>query len=53
MTNLEDISLAGLLSGVLDLAAREFSAKGFLIQLIIHIFCVGLTIALIVSHLSR
>jgi uncharacterized membrane protein YagU involved in acid resistance len=32
---------------------REFSAKAFLTQLIIHIFCVGLPIALIVSHLSR
>jgi len=32
---------------------REFSAKAFLIQLIIHIFCVGLPIALIVSHFSR
>jgi len=32
---------------------REFSTKAFLSQLIIHIFCVGLPIALIVSHLSR
>jgi hypothetical protein len=32
---------------------REFSAKAFLTQLIIHIFCVGLPIALVVSHLSR
>jgi hypothetical protein len=32
---------------------REFSARAFLTQLIIHIFCVGLPIALIVGHLSR
>jgi uncharacterized membrane protein YagU involved in acid resistance len=32
---------------------REFSTKAFLTQLIIHIFCVGLPIALIVSHFSR
>lgn len=32
---------------------REFSTKAFLTQLIIHIFCVGLPIALVVSHLSR
>jgi hypothetical protein len=32
---------------------REFSAKAFLTQLIIHIFCVGLPIALVVSRLSR
>jgi len=32
---------------------RKFSAKAFLTQLIIHIFCVGLPIALIVSHFSR
>ena len=32
---------------------REFSAKAFLTQLIIHIFCVGLPIALVVSYLSR
>jgi uncharacterized membrane protein YagU involved in acid resistance len=34
-------------------AKREFSAKAFLTQLIIHIFCVGLPIALVVSYLSR
>jgi uncharacterized membrane protein YagU involved in acid resistance len=41
---------------VLPLSAapkREFSAKAFLTQLIIHIFCVGLPIALVVSYLSR
>jgi uncharacterized membrane protein YagU involved in acid resistance len=41
---------------VLPLSAapkREFSAKAFLTQLIIHIFCVGLPIALVVSHFSR
>jgi hypothetical protein len=41
---------------VLPLSAapkREFSAKAFLSQLIIHIFCVGLPIALIVSHFSK
>jgi uncharacterized membrane protein YagU involved in acid resistance len=32
---------------------REFSAKAFLIQLVIHIVCVGLPIALIVTHFSR
>src|ERR1700733_7884067 len=32
---------------------RAFSAKAFLPQLIIHIFCVGLPIALIVSHYSQ
>jgi hypothetical protein len=32
---------------------REFSARAFLTQLIIHIFCVGLPIALVVSHLAR
>lgn len=32
---------------------REFSAKAFLTQLIIHIVCVGLPIALVTSHLSR
>jgi uncharacterized membrane protein YagU involved in acid resistance len=32
---------------------RAFSAKAFLTQLIIHIFCVGLPIALIVSHYSQ
>jgi len=32
---------------------RKFSAKAFLTQLIIHMFCVGLPIALVVSHLSR
>jgi uncharacterized membrane protein YagU involved in acid resistance len=32
---------------------REFSAKAFLTQLVIHIVCVGLPIALVVSHLSR
>jgi uncharacterized membrane protein YagU involved in acid resistance len=32
---------------------RELSTKGFLTQLVIHILCVGLPIALVVSHLSR
>jgi uncharacterized membrane protein YagU involved in acid resistance len=32
---------------------RAFSPKAFLTQLIIHIFCVGLPIALIVSQFSR
>jgi uncharacterized membrane protein YagU involved in acid resistance len=32
---------------------RKFSAKAFFTQLIIHIVCVGLPIALIVSHLSK
>jgi hypothetical protein len=32
---------------------REFSAKAFLTQLIIHVFFVGLPIAFIVSYLSR
>jgi hypothetical protein len=32
---------------------REFSAKAFLIQLVIHIFCVGLPISFTVSHFSR
>jgi len=32
---------------------REFSTKAFLTQLIVHILCVGLPIALIVGHLSR
>ena len=32
---------------------REFSAKAFLTQLIIHMTCVGLPIALVVSHFSR
>jgi uncharacterized membrane protein YagU involved in acid resistance len=32
---------------------RDFSAKAFLTQLIIHIFCVGLPIALIVSRFSQ
>jgi len=31
---------------------REFSAKAFLTQLIIHIFCIGLPIALVISHFS-
>jgi uncharacterized membrane protein YagU involved in acid resistance len=41
---------------VLPLSAapkREFSAKAFLLQLVIHICFVGLPIALTVSHLSR
>jgi hypothetical protein len=41
---------------VLPLSAapkREFSAKAFLTQLVIHILFVGLPIALTVSHLSR
>lgn len=41
---------------VLPLSAapkRKFSAKAFLTQLIIHIFCVGLPIALVISHFSR
>jgi cbb3-type cytochrome oxidase subunit 1 len=40
---------------VLPLSAapkREFSAKAFAIQLIIHVLCVGLPIALIVRHFS-
>jgi hypothetical protein len=32
---------------------REFSPKAFLIQLVIHIFFVGLPIALTVTHFSR
>jgi hypothetical protein len=32
---------------------RQFSAKAFLTQLIIHIVCVGLPIALTVGHFSR
>jgi hypothetical protein len=32
---------------------REFSPKAFLTQLVIHIFFVGLPIALTVAHLSR
>ncbi|MEO6818037.1 MAG: hypothetical protein ABI177_15195 [Edaphobacter sp.] len=32
---------------------REFSAKAFLIQLVIHICFVGLPVALVVSHFSR
>ena len=32
---------------------RKFSTKAFLLQLIIHVFCVGLPIAVIVSHFSR
>jgi hypothetical protein len=32
---------------------REFSAKAFLLQLVIHILFVGLPIALTVSHFSR
>jgi uncharacterized membrane protein YagU involved in acid resistance len=32
---------------------RDFSAKAFLTQLIIHIFCVGLPISLIVSRFSQ
>jgi hypothetical protein len=31
---------------------REFSAKAFLAQLMIHIYCVGLPIALIMSYFS-
>lgn len=41
---------------VLPLSAaprREFSAKAFLIQLIIHICFVGLPVALTISHFSR
>ena len=41
---------------VLPLSAapkREFSPKTFLTQLIIHILCVGLPIALVVSHLTQ
>jgi hypothetical protein len=41
---------------VLPLSAapkREFSPKAFLIQLVIHIFFVGLPIALTVTHFSR
>jgi len=37
----------------LSAAAISFSAKAFLTQLVIHIVCVGLPIALVVSHLSR
>jgi uncharacterized membrane protein YagU involved in acid resistance len=39
----------------LSAAAKQFSfsAKAFLTQLVIHIFCVGLPIALVVSYLSR
>jgi uncharacterized membrane protein YagU involved in acid resistance len=37
----------------LSAAAVSFSAKAFLPQLVIHIFCVGLPIALVVSHFSR
>ena len=40
---------------VLPLSAapkREFSPKAFVTQLIIHVFCVGLPIALIVRHFS-
>jgi hypothetical protein len=32
---------------------REFSVKGFFIQLVIHMFLVGLPIALVISHLAR
>ncbi len=32
---------------------REFSAKAFLVQLVIHILCVGLPIAYVVSYLGR
>jgi uncharacterized membrane protein YagU involved in acid resistance len=32
---------------------REFSAKTFFTQLIIHIVCVGLPIALVVSHFAK
>jgi len=32
---------------------REFSAKAFFVQLIVHICFVGLPIALVVSHFSR
>lgn len=32
---------------------RKFSSKAFLTQLVIHIFCVGLPIALTQSYLSR
>jgi Na+-driven multidrug efflux pump len=32
---------------------REFSVKGFFLQLVIHMFLVGLPIALIISHLAR
>jgi hypothetical protein len=32
---------------------RKFSARAFLTQLLIHVLCVGLPIALIVSHFSR
>ncbi len=32
---------------------RKFSAKAFLTQLIIHIVCVGLPIALVVAHFAR
>jgi uncharacterized membrane protein YagU involved in acid resistance len=32
---------------------RAFSAKAFLTQLIIHIFCVGLPIALVISRFSQ
>jgi hypothetical protein len=80
MTSLEVISLAGLLSGVLDLAATstlvrtqdiaierllQTIASGALgpaafqekenngLRLVLHIFCVGLPIALIMSHFSR
>jgi uncharacterized membrane protein YagU involved in acid resistance len=41
---------------VLPLSAapkRGFSAKAFLTQLIIHIFCIGLPIALIISRFSQ
>jgi hypothetical protein len=31
---------------------REFSPKAFVIQLLIHVLCVGLPIALIVRHFS-
>jgi uncharacterized membrane protein YagU involved in acid resistance len=37
----------------LSAATISFSAKAFLTQLVIHIVCVGLPIALVVSHLSR
>jgi len=63
---LNDPLLCGLLYGVavhlvmsrvvVPLSAtpkRKFSAKAFLTQLIIHIFFVGLPIALIVAHFSR
>jgi hypothetical protein len=47
------LAMSGLVVPLSATPKREFSAKTFLTQLVIHIFCVGLPIALSISYLSR